>query len=125
MIGLRHGQLLVGIALGRGAGRSVGFEVGVVGVGGDEPDFAVVEVGEELGVLLGIKFACPEDFGVIDFGAVVDPFVVNVVVVFVVADNDQVLAGRVLEFFGDGRAAGIALAGPPERIADAAKGVNP
>ena len=39
----------------RGAGRRVGFEVGVVCVGSHEPDFAIFEIGQELGVLFGMR----------------------------------------------------------------------
>ena len=71
----------------------VGFEFGVVDVGFDEPDLAVLEVGEKLRVLFGIKVAGPDHFGAVDVGAVVDPFVVDVVIIRV-AHDDQVFSGR-------------------------------
>jgi hypothetical protein len=43
----------------RGAGRRIGLEVGVVRVGSDEPDFAIFEIGQELGVLFGVDFSGP------------------------------------------------------------------
>ena len=41
---------------------AVGFNCGVVGVGFDEPDVAVLEIGEELRVLFLVEFAGPNDF---------------------------------------------------------------
>src|SRR6266849_1964261 len=91
--------------------RLVRNQFGVVFVGLDQPNLAVLEVSQQPRILLRIEFARPENLGGIDFRPVVNPLVVNVVIL-VVAHKDEMFAGSVKEFFLNGRAAGISLAGP-------------
>ena len=53
----------------------------------------------------------------VDVGRVVDPFVVDVVFFFVVANHDQVFAGLLSELVDDRKAADITIAGPSQGIA--------
>jgi len=66
--------------LGRRFGRGVRNYLGVVDVRFNEPGGAVFKIGEKLGVLGLVEFAGPQDFGGVDVSAVVDPFIVNVVI---------------------------------------------
>src|SRR6266699_2820140 len=76
----------------------------------------IFAIGYKLGILLRIQLARPKDFGGIDFRAVVDPFIMNIVIL-AVAHEDEVLAWSVREFFQDGGAARISLARPIQEVA--------
>ena len=88
----------------------------IVCVGGDQPDLAILEIREELGILFGAELSGPQNFGAVDLSSIKYPFVVNVVI-FLIAHHDEVLAGSVVQSISNGGAARIALAGPLKRIA--------
>jgi len=67
--------------------RLVGKQLRVVGVGFDEPDLAILKISEEFRILGGIEFAGPKNLGGVDFRSVVDPFVVQIVILFVTNHN--------------------------------------
>ena len=74
----------------------VGGEGGRGGVGGEEPDVAggeVVEEGREVGAG---EVAGPDDFGVVNVGGVVDPFLVSEMIGSITND-DEMIAGHVVE----------------------------
>ena len=76
--------------------RDVGGEARRLLVGFDEPNGAVVEVAEELLIVCETHFASPDDLGVVDIGAVVDPLLVNAMVGRV-ADDRELAAGEAFE----------------------------
>ena len=63
-----------------------------------------------------VEFAGPQDFGGVDVSAVVDPFIVDVVIRFV-ADDDGVLTGLVRKVILYRGSTGVSLAGPGKRVA--------
>src|ERR1035441_3739861 len=65
-------------------------------VGFDEPNGAVVKVAEELLIVRGAHFASPDDLGVVDIRAVVDPFSIGVMPGRI-ADDGELAAGKALE----------------------------
>src|SRR5437016_3457776 len=104
--------------------RRVRPEISVVLIRRNEPDVAVVEIGEELGILGGIEFAGPKNLGGIDFCPVVNPLVMQIVV-FLVAHHDQVFAWSMRKLSPDGRATGVSLAGPLQLVANVARDREP
>jgi hypothetical protein len=70
-------------------GWGIGNYLGVVAVRFDKPSGPVFEIGEKFGVLGFVEFAGPQDFSGVDVGAVVDPFIVNIVVWFVAYDDEM------------------------------------
>src|ERR1700693_426880 len=81
-------------------GRIVRKQLLGVAIHGQPPDLAVAIISEQLGILLGAHVARPYHLGPIDIGIVVDPVEVNVVL-GAIADNDEVFAGDVAQFFYD------------------------
>ena len=63
-----------------------------------------------------VEFAGPQDFSGVDVSAVVDPFIVDVVIRFV-ADDDEVFTGLVRKVILYRGSTGVSLAGPGERVA--------
>src|SRR5258708_20976481 len=104
--------------------RGIGLQSCVVGVRRREPDLPILEIGEQFLILLCREFARPKHFRSVNFGAVENPFVMNVMVLLV-AYYDKVFAWRVLKFFLNGGAAGIAVASPPQRVAGAMRHRTP
>ena len=46
-------------------------------IGLEKPDLAILEIVDEPAVLLGVQFAGPDDFRIINVGGVVDPFLAD------------------------------------------------
>src|ERR1017187_3150446 len=69
-------------------------------VGFDEPNGAVVKVAEELLIVRGAHFASPDDLGVVDIRAVVDPFSIGVMLGGI-ADDDEFAPGKAFEMAQD------------------------
>src|SRR4029077_11533623 len=103
---------------GRNGGKRIGDQFRIVVIRFDEPDLAILEIREELCILGGIELAGPKNFGAVDFRSVVNPLVVQIVIL-IVAHHDQVLAGSLCELFLDSSAARFSLAGPSQIVADA------
>ena len=97
----------------------IGNQLCVVDIGFDEPDLAILKVGKEFPVLLRVEFPGPKHLCRVDFRAVVHPFVMQVVV-FLIAHKNEMFAGSMGKLLGDGRAAGISLTSPLQRITDLA-----
>ena len=72
----------------------------------------------------GVEFASPQNFCVVDFGAVVDPLVVDVVIFGIVTDDDEMFSGHVRETILDDLPTDVTFACPPEGIAFAARDVS-
>src|SRR5258708_22976433 len=104
--------------------RGIGLQSCVVGVRRREPDLTILEIGEQFLILLCREFARPKHFRSVNFGAVENPFVMNVMVLLV-AYYDKVFAWRVLKFFLNGGAAGIAVASPPQQVPGAMRQRTP
>src|ERR1017187_2574318 len=69
-------------------------------VGFDEPNGAVVKITKELPIVRGAHFASPDDLGIVDIGAVVDPLSVNGMFGRI-ADDDELAAGEAFEVAQD------------------------
>src|ERR1039458_521907 len=80
--------------------RDIWGQAGWLLVGFDEPNGAVVKVAEELLIVRGAHFASPDDLGVVDIGAVVDPFFDDVMLGGI-ADDDELAPGKAFEMAQD------------------------
>jgi hypothetical protein len=69
-------------------------------VGFDEPNGAVVKVTEELPIVQGAHFTGPDDLGMVDIGAVVDPLLENTMAGRV-ADDPELAAREAFEMAQD------------------------
>src|ERR1017187_1556512 len=101
--------------------RDIWGQAGWLLVGFDEPNGAVVKVAEELLIVRRSHFASPDDLGVIDIGAVVDPLAVNVMLGRIV-DDGELAAWLLLEAaqdFRSGEQSGVGAGGAwPNNLAD-------
>src|ERR1017187_8415290 len=79
-------------------------------VGFDEPNGAVVKITKELLIVRRAHFASPDDLGIVDIGAVVDPFS-DYVMRRRIAHDDELAAGQAFEVAQDLGAVEVARIG--------------